>query len=133
MLIDTADASSVALVGVRANNAPEMRLKLEQALAANAAVGAVWDLQLVGNGAAPNFLAMLTLAPLAGGEGPNVPHVAIADVAVATATAIDPIELSEQIGAELIANGTGEAIWKAVSAGGGFGPHWMAVAIYTAA
>jgi len=129
MLIDPTSAEDVELIAVRANNAPEMKLKLEQALA-NANAERVWDLQLVGNGAAPTFLALITLA---GAEGATSPNVAPGNVSVATATAIDPIELAEQITAELIANGSGENLWKAVSAGGGFGPHWMSVAFYTEA
>lgn len=129
MLIDPADAGGVQLIAVRANNAPEMKLKIEQALVPLGAIS-IWDLQLVADGAAPNFLALITLA---GGEGSGlpVPRVDADTISVATATAIDPIELQEQITAEVIANGNGETLWKAVSAGGGFGPHWMSVAFYT--
>lgn len=133
MLIDPIDASNSDLLAVRANNAPEMKVKLEAALtAAIPSALQIWDLQLVADGAAPNFLALVTLA---GGEGSGlpVPRTAISTTRVATADAIDPIELSEQIAADLIANGNGQSLWKAVSAGGGFGPHWMSVAFYNAA
>lgn len=129
MALFVADASTVELAAVRANNAPEMQLALQNALADMSAQVLI-DAKMTGTGAAPNFLALLVGASA---EGTVTPSVAPGGLGVATAAAIDPIELSEQIQATLIANGTGEILWKAISAGGGFGPHWMSIALYTPA
>lgn len=127
MALITAIANEVELRAVRANNAAEMQLRLTEALATIETQGVV-DLQLAGCGAAPNFLALLVAT---GAEGATTPTVAPADAIVFAADAIDPIELSEQIQAELLANGVGGQWYRAISAGGGWGPHWMGIALYS--
>lgn len=127
MAFITADSSLMQLVAVRANNAPEMQLRLQEALAGVSDSLTVQDVQLVGCGGAPNFLAVATIA---GSEGNATPISDPTATLVLGAEAIDPIELSEQIQAALIADGIDDILLKCVSAGGGFGPHWMSVALY---
>jgi hypothetical protein len=124
-----ANGEQMTLLAIRANNAPEMQLKIQQALAAVAQTLRVWDIQIIGTGAAPNFLAVLTLANSEGFVG-GLPRVQVSAADVVVAAGIDPIDIAEQVTATLLAE-IGGTQFKGVSAGGGFGPHWMGLALYT--
>src|SRR3972149_3682411 len=120
---------TAAYLAVRANNAAEMQQKLELAIAAIDPDLRIWDLQVVGCGAAPNFLALLTIASAEGAGIMSTPSAFPPDLSVAVATAVDPVELGESMEAALDA-AAGQTFWKVVNSGGGFGPNWMAITLY---
>lgn len=127
-LIDLVIDSEVAYVRVRANNAAEMQAGLAAAAAALSAGQVIVDFELFATGAAPNFLAMLTIAQ----EGSNVMPEVIPAAAVFSVRGgiggIDPGPLAEAVAAAVIASGSG-LLAKFQLAGGGAGPHWMAAAL----
>lgn len=130
-LIDPTIDANLQYVRVRANNAAEMQLKLAQAAAAlNPANVSIVDMQLFACGAAPNFLAMLTVADA--GNTTAVDPSNVGFVVEGGVGGIDPIPLCASVAQQVIA-ANASVLNKMVSAGGGAGPHWMAAAIYTPA
>lgn len=128
--IDPVIDANVAYVRVRANNAAEMQAKLAAAAAALPAGSSIVDFELFGTGAAPNFLAMLTVAQEGSNDMPDVDPSAAGFSVLGGLDTVDPIPLCPALAAAVRATGN-TVINKMVTAGGGVGPHWMAAALYT--
>lgn len=124
-LIDAAVDPALNYVVVRANSAAEMVQKLQ---AAAATLDVIADLELESSGAAPHFVATLVDTS----EVTSVPSLsgsAAAFLCLGGIGGIDPLALVEELQAQIIALGTA-VIYKVLIAGGGAGPHWMALVIY---
>lgn len=122
------DASNPVYVGFRANNAAEMALLLTQWFVDNS-TQRVMDIEIVATGAAPNFLCTL----VAGAEGgAGVPFVT-GGAAVATVLGgigqVDAEAMATELGVAVRAVAGADTLFKSVAAGGGAGPHWMAIAL----
>lgn len=121
------DASNPVYVGFRANNAPEMALLLTQWFADNPTLRVI-DIDLSATGAAPNFLCTL----VAGSEGATTPFV-LGSVAIATVLGgvgrVDAVAMAAELGTAVRAIAGADTLFKSVAAGGGAGPHWMAIAL----
>ena len=128
-LIDMVVDGTTAVVAFRANNAPEMALALNTFLDAADVDLYVWDAQLVGGGASPNFLCSLTVGD---GEGGSVPRVPANDVLAIVlggmdGNAVDAVAMAQSLGASI--QDTGGGLSKTQIACGGVGPHWMGLAL----
>lgn len=129
-LIDLTIDSTTDYVAFRANSAEEMSSKLIEWFNDNSGLF-IWDIELNGSGAAPNFLCTLTVGGSEGGG--NSPILSVADAAIFVTGGIDtvdPIAMAAAMGAELRAEADDQDLYKAVSAGGGVGPHWMGIALW---
>lgn len=123
-------ANQIEYVSFRANNAAEMAQKIREWLLANGALN-IWDIDLSAIGAAPNFQCTLIAADVAGGEGSiSVQADQVAVDVVGGVGTVDPTALAEQISAAIVNVDTlGATLYKMISAGGGAGPQWMALAL----
>lgn len=130
-LIDLTIAATTQVVAFRANSAPEMEFALNSWLQDDAQDGLnVFDCQLVGGGAAPNFLCSLTVGVA---EGESAINYAVSDtLAVARGgmgvDAIDAVAMAATLSAAIQDSGAG-ALAKAEIACGGVGPHWMGLGL----
>lgn len=118
--------ADVDYVLIRANNAQEMQAALNQWLADNPALY-VWDIDLNGGGAAPRFSCALTVGAAVGTGFPVQASGSQFLVRGGMGTP-DAVANAEAMKAYIAAE-AGSSIYKVVSAGGGAGPNWMAVAL----
>ena len=126
-LIDMSVSGDTEVVALRANNAAEMELLVADFLANTNASG-VYDIQLVGTGASPNFACLLTVGNAEGAGSPVVdPSNAIAKFFGGLDT-VDPIALVADMQTDIGINAG--VLYKTQLAGGGVGPHWMACSLY---
>jgi len=128
----TSDDAFNDYVVVRANNAAEMQQKLTAAAAAlDPITQAIVDFQLAATGAAPNFLAMLTVAELNSASVPEIVTDTARFLVVGGIGGLDPVALTAELAAQVRGVVSPDNLFKMVTVGGGAGPHWMAAAIYT--
>lgn len=128
MLIAKTIEATTDTVAFRANSAAEMQARLTQWFVDNPALF-VWDIQLVATGAAPNFLCLLTVGSVAGTGTSLVANTAYVNVIGGVGT-LDAPAMAAELGAAVRATAAeANTVFKSVSAGGGFGPNWMAIAL----
>lgn len=123
-LYDAIFDENTEYVELQANSAAEMQTLLDAWIADNQEA-LLLDIELNGTGAAPTFLLTLTVGEANGGVNPEVPQVQ--GIVIGGNRQLDTQEMAAAI-TEIISNAS-EGVYKVVSAGGGFGPHWMAVAL----
>lgn len=128
-LIDMTIDNDTEIVAFRANNAPEMQLALNTWLAAEDNRN-VFDCQLVGGGACPNFLCSLTVGSP---EGASVVNYVASDLAAIVrggmdGDAINPVAMAVTLGVAIQDSGAG-GLAKTEIACGGVGPHWMGLGL----
>lgn len=128
-LIDMVIGSSTQVVAFRANNAPEMQLALNNWLNDENNFF-VFDCQLVGGGACPNFLATLTVGDPEGATAINYPASDLAAVVRGgmDGDSVDPVAMAVTLGVAIQDSGAG-GLAKAEVACGGVGPHWMGLGL----
>lgn len=120
------DADNPIYVGFRANSAAKMAQLLTQWLADNGGQS-VMDIEISATGAAPNFFCTL----VAGDPGTTESVLASQAVVVAVGGVgqVDTAAMIAEVQAAVRALAPVPFVYKIVSAGGGAGPHWMAVAL----
>lgn len=130
MLIDKTIDTTTAYVSFQANNAAEMAQKLTEWFISNPTL-VIWDIELNASGAAPVFLCTLTVGDINGG-GALVLLASFANVEVVGGQGqLDAEAMATEIGVLVRASAPGaDGLNKVVHAVGGFGPHWMAIALH---
>lgn len=112
-----------------ADNAAEMALLINEFFEEQAAEQGVWDIELNATGAAPKFLCTLTVGDAEGGAA--APNFLANQCQVRVQGGIgqvDPVEMARELA--ITVRGSGDTtLCKIVAAGGGAGPHWMAIAL----
>lgn len=128
-LVDMTISASTGIIAIRANSAPEMQAKLEEYQANAPDPLNIYDIQLIGGGAAPNFLCSVTV----GAPGGSVITFGVGEgrflVLGGTAENLNPIALAQAVRALILEQADVSQVAKVELATGGVGPHWMAVAL----
>lgn len=128
-LVDITISATTEVVAIRANNAAEMASKIAEYQANAPDPLNIYDIQLVGGGAAPNFLCNITV----GAPGGSAITFGVTEgrfVALGgTAEDLDPVALAEKISTLIQNEPDVSEVAKIEIATGGVGPHWMAVAL----
>lgn len=130
-LLDMTVDTGTQVVAFRANNAPEMELAINNWLQDDDHAGLnIFDIQLVGGGAAPNFLAAITVGTP---EGATVINYAVSDTTAIVrggmdGDSVDAVAMAVTLGVAIQDSGAG-GLAKAEIACGGVGPHWMGLGL----
>lgn len=128
-LIQKTIEATTNFVGFRANSAAEMAAIVTEWIIANPTLF-IWDIQLVATGAAPEFLCTLTVGNNVGSGSQVLPTEFAYVTALGGVSRVDALAMVAELQAEVRATAPDSTVmYKAVSTGGGFGPHWMAIAL----
>lgn len=130
-LIDTPIDPLTRVFAFKANSAAEMHLALKTFLEVADPELFVWDIQLIGGGAAPNFTCQLTVgADVLGTVHVQANTASVVILGGSGSQSLNATDLALSLGAAIRDSASGILV-KSQIACSGAGPHWMGMALLT--